>query len=206
MAIPKIYETNIVATDVSEEDFLANYEGHYEWVDGKVFDMAPVSSTNMNLQKYLMFLIDSYFSYRPIGQQRFDPFTMRLEGISNRQPDIQVILGDNQENLGETYMNGPADIVIEIVSPKTAIIDRGIKFQEYQDGKVPEYWIIDPKAKEALFYRLSEEGHFIAQKVVEDTYTTEQLPKLKLYIPTLWEKQHPNMQEILEAVKAMLDN
>lgn len=205
MAIEKIYEANIVATDVSEEDFFANYEGHYEWVDGKVFAMPPMNILSYSLQNYLADLFKAYFVFRSIGTIREDPFTMRLEGISNRQPDIQVILGDNQENLGETYMNGAADIVIEIVSPKTASIDRGIKFQEYQDGKVPEYWLIDPKAKEALFYRLSEEGHFVAQKVVEDTYTTDQLPNLKLYIPMLWEKELPNMQEILNAVKAMLD-
>jgi Uma2 family endonuclease len=198
------YGLKIVAENVSEEDYFANWEGHYEWVDGVVIEMPPLTERNYNLQDYLADLFKAYFVYRPIGEIREDPFTMRLPDKVNRQPDIQVILGDNQKNLKKTYMDGAANIVIEIVSRATAGIDRGVKFEEYQKGKVNEYWLIDPQAKDTLFYRLDEEGTFIAQEMENKLYRTSQLPDFVLNTAILWEEKLPNIAEILDAVKAML--
>jgi Uma2 family endonuclease len=215
------YGLKIVAQNVSEEDYFANYEGHYEWVNGDVIDMlsvadseiglegdvvemAPLTDTNYNLQDYLADMFKAYFILRPIGVIREDPFTMRLPNISSRQPDIQVILGENQKNLKKTMMEGAANIAIEIVSDGTAAIDRGVKFEEYRKGGVQEYWIIDPEAKDALFYRLNDEGKYIAQKLENENYRTSQLPDLVLHVPSLWEEKLPNMLQVLEAVKKML--
>lgn len=198
------YGLKIVAQNVSEEDYFANYEGHYEWIEGDVIEMAPLTEINYNLQKYLVFTLSAYFVYRPVGEIREDPFTMRLEGISNRQPDIQVILGDNRKNLKRTFMLGAANIAIEIISEGTAAIDRGVKFEEYRKGGVLEYWIIDPEARDALFYRLNDEGKYISQKLENENYQTSQLPDFVLHVPSLWEEKFPNMLEILEMVKKML--
>lgn len=198
------YGLKIVAQNVSEEDYFAHYEGHYEWVEGDVIEMSPITDRNMLIQRYIMNMLDIYFSLRPIGDYRFDPFTMKLPNISNRQPDIQIILGDNLKNLKTTHLYGAANIVLEIISEGTAAIDRGVKFEEYRKGGVLEYWIIDPEAKDALFYRLNDEGKYIAQKLENEQYRTSQLPDFVLNVPNLWEEKFPNMLEILEAVKKML--
>jgi len=195
---------DIVAENVSEEDYFANYEGHYEWVAGSVIKMSPIVDDNYKLQKYLSNLLDIYLTYRPIGVIREDPFTMRLKDISNRQPDIQVILNSNPSTLTKTYMDGPADICIEIVSPGTEAVDRGIKFAEYQKGGVPEYWIIDLRTKEALFYLLNDDKLYAPNKVTDDTYTTGRLPGLKFHIPTFWQESLPTIPETLKIVEAML--
>ncbi len=199
-----IAQGRIVATDVPLERFYEDYEGHYEWVGGDVVEIPPVFLECNNLQEYLGDLLKVYFEFRPIGKITKDPFPMHLEGISDRQPDIQVILGDNQQNLTSRYMNGAADTVIEIVSPSSAATDRGLKFEEYQRGGVPEYWIIDPQAKEVLFYRSDEKRVFKAQPVQEGIYTTEQLPGLQLHIPTLWQEELPSLLKIVQAVQTML--
>jgi Uma2 family endonuclease len=189
---------------VSEEDYFANYEGHYEWVNGDVIEMSPVTDRNMLIQRFIMRILDEYFYLRPIGNYRFDPFTMKLPNISHRQPDIQIILGDNLKNLKATHLYGAANIAIEIVSDATTAIDRGVKFKEYQKGGVLEYWIIDLEAKEALFYRLNEEGKYIAQKLDNEIYKTSQIPDFALHTPTLWETNLSDMGELREAVKKML--
>ena len=128
---------------------------------------------------------------------------MRLKDISNRQPDIQVILNENTKNLKETYMDGAADICIEVVSLASVSNDRGVKFEEYQLGGVTEYWIIDPLRKEALFYRLDDKV-YKPQPLQDDRYATPQLPQLQLHVPTLWEDELPDMRDILQAVEKML--
>jgi Uma2 family endonuclease len=200
---PTIIIGEIVAENVSEEAYFASYEGHFEWVDGKVIKMPPITLSHGRIQEYLSDLLKAYFIFKPIGTIQKDPFVMRLKDISNRQPDIQVILHDNMKKIKETYMDGAADICIEIVSTATVSVDRGVKFEEYQKGGVTEYWIIDPQRKEALFYRLDEKV-YKPQPIEDDIYITSQLPNFKLHVPTLWEDDMPDMRDILKSVETML--
>jgi Uma2 family endonuclease len=201
---PTIIIGEIVAENISEEEYFANYEGHFEWVDGKVIKMPPITLSHSRIQEYLSDLLKIYFHFKPIGVIREDPFVMRLkEPKVNRQADIQVILNKNKEKLKATYVDGAADICIEIVSVASVTVDRGVKFEEYQTGGVTEYWIIDPLRKEALFYQLDDKV-YVPQTVQDDIYTTSQLPELQLHVPTLWGDSLPDIPEILEIVKKML--
>ena len=38
-------------------------------------------------------------------------------------------------------------MVIEILSPSTARMDRGLKYRKYQQAGVREYWIVDPELR-----------------------------------------------------------
>ena len=49
-------------------------------------------------------------------------------------------------------MDGPADVVIEIISTGSRSTDRRTKFAEYEQLGVPEYWLIDPLRRQAEFY------------------------------------------------------
>jgi Uma2 family endonuclease len=195
---------DVVAENVSEAEFFANYEGHFEWVAGKVIKMPPITNQHYELTDYLRTLLKAYLALRKMGRTLGTPFAMRLSEISRvRQPDIFVILGDNQQKLTEYYFDGAADICIEVVLSATVSNDRGVKFEEYQLGGVTEYWIIDPLRKEALFYRLDDKV-YKPQPIQDDIYETPQLPKLQLHVPTLWEDELPDMRDILQAVEKML--
>jgi Uma2 family endonuclease len=57
-------------------------------------------------------------------------------------------------------LDGPADLVVEVVSPESVSRDRGDKFIEYEAAGVEEYWLIDPRRKTAEFYRLDDQGRY----------------------------------------------
>ncbi|MGB1285551.1 MAG: Uma2 family endonuclease [Aggregatilineales bacterium] len=203
----------IVATDVSADDYMAVYaDKHYEWVGGIVYAMSPIHDRHYQIEKYLSNLIDIYFEMNPIGVIKEDPFVMRFkfeeaDGTkkeARRQPDIQVILEKNPGTLTDTYMDGAADIVIEIISPATEGTDRGIKFSEYRRGGVREYWIIDPVNQEILFYILNNESVYVPQYVDNDeNYHISQLPGLVLHVPTLWQKPLPGVLQTVEYVRGL---
>ncbi len=188
---------------VSAEEYMAHYaHDHYEWVRGELIEMSPVGSTHNKFTEYLGNLIEAYLVLNPVAQYRVDPFTMRVDATqSRRQPDLQVILNDNPGELTETYMHGPADIVIEVVSPESAARDHGEKFAEYEQGGVREYWIIDPTRSTCRFERLNEAGHYTPQLLVDGLYTTPLLPKLQLHVPTLWADPLPDILQVVETVK-----
>jgi Uma2 family endonuclease len=209
MTVRSVYDdiqAQIVAENVTEDVYFREYEGHYEWIAGKVIKMPPVTDEHSELQLYLVNLLQFYFHFRPIGVLRYDPFVMRMSELKqNRQPDIQMILGDNQENLTSTYMDGAADICVEIVSPGSVVTDRGIKFKEYQQVGVSEYWLIDPQRKEAHFYHLNDDGLYVPQALQNDMYQTERLPGLQLHIPAFWKDPLPDPMERVDTIRKMLD-
>jgi Uma2 family endonuclease len=199
----------IVATGVSAEDYLAHYaEQHCEWIKGVVIKMSPIHEKHDLLTRYLSNLLATYFELNPIGRIRQDPFVMRLSEVeAQRQPDIQVILESNPHPLKPTYMDGPADICIEVVSPGSMSIDRGDKFAEYEKGGVGEYWIIDPIHEECLFYRLGEAGYYVPYSPdAAGHYHTPLLPGLKLQVTTLWQEQLPGPIAVAKAVQSMLSD
>ena len=57
-------------------------------------------------------------------------------------PDGMVVC--HTEIIGEHTVNGPPDLVIEILSRSTWQIDRGHKKDAYEAAGVREYWIVDP--------------------------------------------------------------
>ncbi len=46
--------------------------------------------------------------------------------------------------MGDDWIRGPPDLVIEILSPSTAERDRTVKLKLYQRQGVGESWIVDP--------------------------------------------------------------
>ncbi len=197
----------IIATGVSLDDYMEHYAAqHCEWVEGYVIQIAPAELRHNTLIKYLAQLFDVYFELRPIGRVIIQPFVMRLPAYPNRrrEPDLLVVLNTNPHELTKTYMDGPADICIEIVSEESTERDRGEKFQEYEKGGVPEYWVVDHLRHETQFYWLDEAGRYIRQDMLGD-YRTPVLPGLALHVPTLWQDNLPGPGATVNAVKAMLE-
>jgi Uma2 family endonuclease len=150
---------------VSFEDFLAwaPDDAQAEWVDGEVLLMSPASTEHQRLHGFLYRLIAAYVEARRLGEVLWAPFLMRLATRpSGREPDIIFVAGEHADRLKETYLDGPADLVVEIVSPDSDARDRGDKFVEYEAAGIPEYWLIDLPRQEAWFYQRGGDGRYHA--------------------------------------------
>ena len=97
-------------------------------------------------------------------------------------------------------MEGPADLVVEIISPESRARDRGDKFYEYEQGGIPEYWLIDPVRQQAEFYQLGADG-ISRPAPIDDQgrYHSAALPGLWLQVSWLWEMPLPPLLSILKA-------
>jgi Uma2 family endonuclease len=197
----------IIATHVTAEDYLRDYsDGHTEWVRGTVIQMSPSSLKHHNLLQYVNDLLKAYLVLQPIGRVIQEPFVQRLEDVASyREPDLMVILNDNPGDLTDTAMIGPADICIEVVSRESTTRDYGEKFAEYEAGGVSEYWILDPLRDGATFYRLNDDEVYTQVIPTNDVFTTPLLPDMSLHIPTLWATPLPDMIEVIEAVRKMVN-
>lgn len=139
---------------MSHEEYLGapDIPEHTEWVNGEVVEMMAVSRRHAELQVYLVELLQAYLRRNPIGRL-YQPFQLKTSPeLPGRSPDIMFVAVGSHHRLRDQYLEGPADVVIEIVSPGTEAVDRGDKFYEYEAGGVPEYWLIDPVREVADFY------------------------------------------------------
>lgn len=196
----------IIATDVTFEEYLERYAHDYcEWVEGTVIQMSPASKPHNALIGYLFILIQAYFEWKPIGEVIIPPFVMKLSTTKRgREPDLVVILNDNPHPSTATFIDGPADICVEVISPESVGRDRGKKFDEYERGSMPEYWLLDPLRREARFYRLDESGHYQAHDPdVDGFYRTPALPGFRLQVSTLWREKFPMPREVVGDIDTM---
>jgi Uma2 family endonuclease len=137
----------------ADEDTLA------EWVDGKVIMASPSSRDHQEIAGFLLEIMHAYCQARGLGEVVPPPFQMKL-AKSGREPDLIFIAQDHLDRMRKTYLDGPADLVVEITSPESVRRDRGEKFAEYEEAGIPEYWLIDPQARRAEFYVLDAEGRY----------------------------------------------
>ncbi|MGQ9627843.1 MAG: Uma2 family endonuclease [Anaerolineae bacterium] len=182
--------------DWCDEDTLA------EWVDGEVIMYSPAARKHQDIVGFLFELLNSYVSLRGLGQVLLSPFIMRLETRpSGREPDLLFIAKENLARLKETYLNGPADLVVEVTSEESASRDRGEKFYEYEAAGVKEYWLLDPERERAEFYQLDEKRRFKALFPDEEgIYRSGVLPGFWMRVSWLWESTLPSTIRVLAEI------
>jgi len=202
----RLYGGKIVAENVAYEDYLSGTYGiHAEWINGVVIEMSPIEEAHDALSRFASALFDTYLELTTGGRVLQDPMVMKLSPTSpGRQPDLQVLLPDRMHLLKSTEVAGAANLVVEIVSQESVKRDRGDKFEEYEQGGVQEYWIVDRIHKEALFYVRGEDGLFQSRQPIDGIYTSYVLPRLKIPVSVFWQDKIPSTREAVKMVEAML--
>lgn len=184
------------------EEFIvwADEDTWAEWMNGEVISLGPPSERHQDLAGFLTALLRHFAEARQAGVVRPAPFQMKTgQDLPGRQPDILFIACQHFDRLKENYLDGPADLVVEIISPESRARDRGEKFYEYEQGGVREYWLIDSLRKQAEFYLLGEDGFYHLMPVSEDgIFRSAVLEGLWLKLDWLWQKQLPMLLNVLK--------
>lgn len=179
--------------DWADEDTLA------EWVDGEIVMTSPASLRHQQLAAFVFELLSSYTAVHDLGTVLNAPFQMKLP-TSGREPDVLYVARAHEDRLRNTFLDGPADLVVEIVSPESVERDRVHKFGEYEAGGVSEYWLLDPRHERADFYQLNTRGRYQPIPADQDgVYRSQALPGFWLRVPWLW------LQPLPPPVRALLE-
>lgn len=194
------------AQTMTYEEFLdwADEDTYAEWVDGRVEMMSPASVKHQDISLFLARLLAEFAEEHDAGKLLAAPFQMRLANVRRgREPDLLFVLKANAGRLQRSYLDGPADLAIEIVSPESALRDRGAKYAEYEAGGVREYWIVDADAQRADFFVLDGEGRY--QRAIPDAegrYVSVVLPGFWVNLGWLWQSPLPSVRSVLKEWEA----
>ncbi len=175
----------------ADEDTLA------EWVDGAIVMTSPASRRHQKIVNFLVAMLSTFSELHAPGEVIDGPFQMKL-GHSGREPDLLFVAQAHLDRFKQTYLDGPADLVVEAVSLESAGRDRGDKFYEYREAGIPEYWLIDPQLQQAEFYQLDAAGRY--QNIAPDAsgvYRSRALPGFWLRVAWLWQDPLPDATQAL---------
>jgi len=198
---------------ISYEEFLAwaDEDTLAEWVDGEVVMYSPASNKHQDIADFLVSVLRPFVEAHTLGAVRSAPFQMKL-ARSGREPDLIFVAREHLERLRETYLDGPADVAVEVTSRESMQRDRVGKYYEYQANGVQEYWLIDPSHEQAEFYRLGDDGKYetvLAGR--EGVFRSEVIPGFWLEVEWLWQSTLPDIEDTLweitghdEAVSKMM--
>ncbi len=180
-------------------DRVIGRENRAEWVDGEIIKLVPDNLEHFLLMDFLSDLIKSYVRRQALGLVFFANCLMRLETRpSGRVPDIFFVANEHLDRLTGTYLNGPADLVVEIVSPDSEMRDRVEKLREYGEARIPEYWLLEQPRREALFYVLDAEGHYQRVPPSDNGICTSTVLKgFRLRVEWLWRSPLPTFDQAL---------
>lgn len=185
---------------MSYDEFLewADEDTLTEWVDGEVIIATPSSDREQIIREFLHNVLRIFVGVNKQGLIRGSRFQMKLER-SGREPDILFVATEHLDRLKSSYLDGPADLVVELSCPEDIGRDRGEKYYEYQQAGIREYWLIDPVQQWAEFYVLGDKGRYVPViSADEGVYQSLAIRGFWLSLEWLW---HP--PPILEALREL---
>jgi Uma2 family endonuclease len=118
----------------------------YEIIEGELYEMPSPTSLHATVIMNLLGLL-----LQTVARLDGKLFTASLDvfvpGGDPVQPDIMVILPGGAARLVRRGVEGPPDLVVEVLSPSNRGHDLLTKRALYGRAGVREYWIVDPEAR-----------------------------------------------------------
>jgi Uma2 family endonuclease len=134
----------------------------HEIIGGEHYVTPSPSVRHQEISGRLFHAIQLYLDAHPIGRVFYAPLDALLSEFDIVVPDLIYISNERSEYLTAKNLQGPPDLMIEILSPSTQRRDRGLKRELYERVGVPEYWVVDPLDHRIVAYRQESSGPFAA--------------------------------------------
>lgn len=140
-------------------DYMRLGEGApYQLIGGNLI-MSPAPSTNhQRIVGNIFRQMANFLDANPLGEVFCSPVDVHFDKENVLQPDIVFISKRNFKIIRDNGIYGAPDVIVEVLSPFNSYFDWKEKKGIYSFFGVKEYWIVDPKDKEVVGFRNSENG------------------------------------------------
>ncbi len=145
-----------ILPNYSYEDYIL-WEGRWELIDGIPYAMSPSPTPkHQRISSQLQYLlIDALNSANCEDCKVYDFLDYKTSEHTVVQPDILIVCNE----IKKKYLDFPPSLVVEILSPSTAMKDRNNKFSIYQSQGINYYLMVDPEKEETEIYQLQDEKY-----------------------------------------------
>jgi Uma2 family endonuclease len=171
----------------------------YELIGGAALAMSPSPLTeHQDISSELHSRMHPFFKGRKC-KLFAAPMDVRLSDEDIVQPDLLVVCDPSQIR---RHVEGPPDLVVEIMSPGSARIDRVVKTELYARFGVKEYWIVTPFPCMVEIFWLQGERYVFWKGFTEtDVLASPGFPDLQIELAGVFEfalQQHAHEIRVIK--------
>lgn len=150
-----------------------------EVIDGEAYAMSPTPGTRHQIIVHgLDRQLGNFFHGRRCRVFPA-PMALRLSDSDAVEPDLMVVC--DEEQITRSHIDGPPDLVIEILSPSSVFHDRIRKLNLYLRGRVKEYWLVTPFPSSVEIFLLDGDAYRLhATFAKQDTLVSPSFPGLAI--------------------------
>lgn len=130
-----------------------------EIIDGVLYVAAPPSRLHQEVLFRLTLLVGNLVTATKSGRAYFSPVDVRFSAHDLVQPDLIYIRRERLHLYRGHIMDGPPDLVMEVISPSNRGYDLTEKARLYEKYGVPEYWVFDPENPKSTHLVLIDGSH-----------------------------------------------
>ncbi len=175
----------------------------FEYVDGYAVEFPLICYGHSDLRTWLLTV--GGFATDGTSYVAGEPFGLRVTGGNIRLPDVFFWSQEQNARCTDHYLDGPADLVIEILSPSTRRIDLQDKYAEYEATGCRQYWVLDPDHGRHGFFALDDAGVYRPQLTTVDDEGREFVRSAttpSMWFNVAWFTDRPPVAEVLAAWQA----
>lgn len=190
---PVTYEDYSKQGGYTYEDYLKLPEEpgyRFEILEGFLVKEPSPSLHHQRLSRELGRQLMTFFDgFDPEGELFFAPLDVTLTISNVLQPDILFVSGARREIMRQERIDGPCDLVVEIMSPANRRKDRLQKMEIYRKAGIPHYWLADPEENTLEAFML-QGGRYtlVAAGEPGGTFTHPAFPGLDLDLARIFQR------------------
>jgi Uma2 family endonuclease len=174
------------------DDFLLfpNDGKRHEIIDG---DHVMTPAPNIKHQRVsgnLFNALTNFLKVQKSGEAFAAPCDVVLSDEDIVEPDLLFVSAARAAIITEQNVQGPPDLIVEILSAATRKTDEIVKRKLYERYGVREYWIVDPELETVKIHRLTDQGYVRAAELAReanDILSTPLLPGFQMPLAELFE-------------------
>ena len=164
---------NVHAEALTVEDYRATPDGtRYQLVEGDLYLMSPAPNRfHQDIVLNIAEILRGFVRKHALGSVYVSPIDVYLDDNNVVQPDVVFVSHENFGILTDDGMHGAPDLVIEVLSPRSAPLEK-TKRRVYARHGVKEHWLVDPTLRQIHLYEFARDPAK-AVRILDDTESFE---------------------------------
>jgi Uma2 family endonuclease len=159
----------------------------YEILDGELYVSPSPVPRHQGVSRNLLLILGSFVAGRRLGTIFNAPIDMILAPTTIAQPDLLFIRAGRESIVTDRAVEGPPDLVVEILSPSSSRKDRTTKAGLYARYGIAHYWILDPNERTIEIYELDGSCYrHVATETGGAVVKSPLFPDLEIQLGDVW--------------------
>jgi Uma2 family endonuclease len=171
-----------------------------EFIGGETVRHSPAKAKHLRATQNLVGLLRAFVQRHGLGEV-FSEKALICLTRNDYEPDVVFFGKAKADGFSADQMEFPApDFIAEVLSESTEQRDRGVKFEDYADHGVAEYWIIDCDETSVEQFCLQEGVYKLAQKLKQGEIDSLVIAGFRIPIAAIFDDQqfHVALTELLK--------